>query len=59
MLLGFLTSGVGMSGMLWNYILEYQKLQTEACLASSDLQLPLRQWGTGNIYVLVLYKAKR
>ena len=25
----------------------------------SDLQLPLRQWGTGNVYLLVLSKAKR
>ena len=25
----------------------------------SDLQLPLRQWGGGTVYLLVLYKAKR
>ena len=28
-------------------------------LAPSDLQLPLRQWGAGNVYLLVLSKAKR
>ena len=27
--------------------------------APSDLQLPLRQWGAGNVYLLVLSKAKR
>ena len=26
--------------------------------APSDLQLPSRQWGTGNVYLLVLSKAK-
>ena len=28
-------------------------------LSQSDLQLPLQQWGTGNVYLLVLSKAKR
>ena len=28
-------------------------------IAPSDLQLPLRQWGAGNVYLLVLSKAKR
>ena len=27
--------------------------------AQSDLQLPLRQWGAGNVYLLALSKAKR
>ena len=27
-------------------------------IAPSDLQLPFRQWGAGNVYLLVLYKAK-
>ena len=27
--------------------------------APSDLQLPLWQWGAGNVYLLVLSKAKR
>ena len=27
--------------------------------ASSDLQLPLQQWGAGNGYLLVLSKAKK
>ena len=27
--------------------------------APSDLQLQLRQWGIGNVYLLVLSKAKR
>ena len=27
--------------------------------APNDLQLPLRQWGAGNVYLLVLSKAKR
>ena len=31
---------------------------TSYVLAASDLQLPLRQWGTGNVYLLVLSKAK-
>jgi hypothetical protein len=31
----------------------------EALLAPSDLQLPLRQCGAGNVYLLVLSKAKR
>jgi hypothetical protein len=26
--------------------------------APSDLQLPLRKWGTGNVYLLVLSQAK-
>ena len=28
-------------------------------MPQSDLQLPLWQWGTGNVYLLVLSKAKR
>ena len=28
-------------------------------LAPSDLKLSLRQWGAGNVYLIVLYKAKR
>ena len=28
-------------------------------IAPSDLQLPLRQWGAGNVYLLVLSKSKR
>ena len=30
-----------------------------ADMAPSDLQLPLRQWGDGNVYLLELTKAKR
>jgi len=31
----------------------------EVCYAPSDLQLPLWQWSAGNVYLLVLSKAKR
>ena len=39
-------------GLDWSF-----KMST--CPKCSDLQLPLRQWGGGTVYLLVLSKAKR